>query len=144
MHWTIYIDREVNCAFGKYYGVFDIGRLEIAAEEMFNHPEYRAGMNSLRDARELTMPTSKLSFGYYADKAREVMNEFDSKLGECKWAIVAGDGQNYARAHQYLVAGRLGKSQVERKAFRDMEKAMDWLGLPEGYEIKYPTQDETT
>ena len=31
-----------------------------------------------------------------------------------------------------------GVYTVERRAFRDLGKALDWLGVPAGYEPKYP------
>ena len=43
-------------------------------------------------------------------------------------AILAADVTGYAKIHQYIVSGRLYKSRVQRKAFRDIEKAKEWLG----------------
>ena len=143
MHWTIHIDPNVNCAFVKYYGAFDISQLKNSAEEMFSHPDYRVGMNALRDASNQTIP-SDVSFKSLSNEARGTMNEFDHKLAKCKWAIVVGNVQSYAKVHQALVAGRIGDNPVHRKAFRDIEKAKEWLGIPEGYEIKYLATGETT
>ena len=137
MHWTIYIDPEVNCAFGKYFGDLDFSRLKDAATDMYNHPDYRQGMNSLRDAREVTVPTD-ISFGSLFHGSRGLVNEFDDKLGACKWAIVVDDPENYAKLNQYLESGRLDHTPVDRKAFQDIDKAKAWLGLAEGYEIKFP------
>jgi len=143
MHWTIHIDPEVNCAFGKYYGALDLGQLKNAAEEMYYHPDYRENMNSLRDARNVTVP-SDVSFGMLFHGSNNLVNEFDDKLGKCMWAIVVGDAQRYDKINQYIESGRLHDTLVERMAFRDMEKALRWLGIPEGYEIDFPEPDKTT
>ena len=140
MPWTIHIDPDVNCAFAMYYGAFDILAIRSSSEEIYNHPDYRVGMNSLRDVRDQVIP-SDVSFKSLSKEAKNIMDEFDSKLDNCKMAILAGDAQSYAKIHQYIVAGRLGKTPIERKGFRDMEKAKEWLGIPEDYEIKYPSDD---
>ena len=137
MPWTIYIDPDVNCAFAKYYGAFDIGEIRSSSEEIYNHPDHRVGMNSLRDVRDQIIP-SDVSFRSLSNEAKNIMNEFDSKLVNCRMAIVASEVQSYAKIHQYIVAGRLSKSPIERKGFRDMERAKEWLGLPDSYQIKYP------
>ena len=113
--------------------------MRISAAEIFNHPDYRIGMNSLRDLRDHIIP-SDMTFRHISNQAKNLMNEFDQKLDNCRWATVIGDRQSYAKIHQFIVAGRLSKSPVERKAFRDIAKAKDWLGLPEGYEIRNPSQ----
>ena len=141
MPWTIHIDRDVNCAFFKFYGAFDIRELRHSSEAMLNHPDYRVGMNTLRDAREQPIPTD-VSFKSLATEARGIMSKVDPRLVNIRMAIVAADVQSYAKLHQYIVAGRLGDSPVERKAFRDIGKAKEWLGVPRGYEIKYSATGE--
>ena len=136
MQWSIYIDPAVNCAFGKYSGALDLDQLKNAAAEMFNHPEYREGMHSLRDSRDVTVPLD-VTFGSLFHGSRSLVNEFDDKLGACKWAIVVDD-QYYGKINQYIESGKLNDTSVDRKAFQDIDKAKAWLGLPEGYEIKYP------
>ena len=143
MPWIIHIDPDVNCAFIKYDDPFEVGQLGRAAEEVFNHSDYRAGMNILRDARDRPFP-SDLLFKSLSNAVKSIDKKFAHKLSQCRWATVVGDVQSYAKVHQALVAGRIGGKPVERKVFRDIEKAMDWLGLPEGYEIKYPDQGEAS
>ena len=55
MQWNIYVDPVVNCAFGNFFDELDIVQFGKAAEEMFNHSGYCIGMNSLRDARSVTV-----------------------------------------------------------------------------------------
>ena len=138
MAWTIHIDPDVNCVFIKHYGDFELDQIMRATEEIINHPDHRVGMNSLRDFREQQFPAD-LSFKSLADQAKRAMDQYRDKLGKCRMAIIAGDVQSYAKVHQYIVAGKLGDYPIERKPFRDIEKALACLGLPEDYEIKYPT-----
>ena len=141
MTWTTHIDTDANCVFTKFFGAFDIGQMRYAADEMFNDPHYRSGMHNLRDIRDQVIP-SDISFKSLSDEAKKIMDAFDSRLAKCRLAVVAGDVQSYAKVHQFIVAGRLSDSPVERKPFRDIEKALRWLDIPEGYEINYPTPDE--
>ena len=143
MSWIFHIDPQVNCIFVKYYGAFELEQIKSAADEVSIHPNYRSGMNFLRDNREQRI-SEDVSFKSLSNAAHQVMDEFDQERGTCKTAIVAGDAQSYAKIHQYVLAGRLSKSPVERKAFRDIEMAKEWLGIPKGYEICYPTPGETT
>ena len=141
MPWNIHIDPDVNCVFVKYYGDFALEQIKAAADDVSNHPGYRIGMDFLRDSREQRI-SKDLSFKSLSNAAHRVMDKFDQERGKCKTAIVAGDAQSYAKVHQYVVAGRLDNSPVERKAFRDIEKAKEWLGLPEGYDITYPAASD--
>ena len=138
MAWKIHIDPDVYCSFIKFYGAFEFEQIIGAAGDMFSHPDYRAGMNILRDSREQHL-LADVSFKSLSVEAKKMMELFDDKLGPSKLAIVVGNAQSYAKIHQYIVAGRLSKSPIERKAFRDIEKAKKWLGLPVGYEIKEPS-----
>ncbi|MAF49170.1 MAG: hypothetical protein QF393_13610 [Rhodospirillales bacterium] len=137
MNWTLHIDPEVNCAFFKFFGTFRFGAMVEAMTEMLNHPDYRGGMNILRDISDQPFP-SDLTYKAITEENRRVTAEIDLKIGECRFAIVVGDARSYAVVHQYIVTGRLRKNPVERKPFRDMEAAKEWLGLPADYEIKYP------
>ena len=137
MPYTIHIDPDVNCAFVKFYGVFTPDQIMSESEDTFNHPGYSVGMNILRDYREQQM-SEDVTYKSIATEGKRVMHKFGRQLGRCKAALVAGDVQSYARFHQVIVAGRLADIPVERKAFRDIEKAMRWLDIPEGYEINYP------
>jgi len=142
MAWAINIDPEVNCVFFTFGGDFNINKLGDSVLNILNHPDYRRGMNILRDGRHKPIP-SDVTFKTISEEAKRSQFEYDKKLGPCRWATVVSDGQSYAKVHQFIVTGRLADNPVERKVFRDIEKAMEWLGLPEGYEIKNTTSEET-
>ncbi len=143
MAWITIIDPNVNCVFTRFYDAFEVNQIMGAAVDMFNHPEYQPGMNFMRDFREQKIPTD-ITYKAITSESVRMMDKFDDKHLPCKSALVAGDVQSYSKIHQYIVTGRLSKSPVERKAFRDIEKAKEWLGLPQGYVIKYPEPGETT
>ena len=137
MPWTTLIDPDVNCVFNKFYGAFEIGQIMGAAEEVFDHPGYRVGMNFLRDSREQQIP-AEVSYKSLAIEGKQLMDKYFHEHGACKSALVVGDVQSYAKIHQYIVSGWLSKNYMQRKAFRDIEKALRWLDIPESYQIEYP------
>ena len=129
--WTTHIDVDVNCVFNKSFGPFEIEQIKNAADEMFSHPDYRVGMNILRDLKDQIIPP-EITFKALSSAAKKMMADNDNKFGNCKMAIVAGDVQTYSKVHQYIKTGRFGDTPIERKAFRDIEKALRWLDIPEG------------
>ena len=114
----------------------------MAIQYMLDHPNHRSNMNMLHDFSDVKFP-SDISYDSLSDSFKRNMQQYGDEVVNCKSAVVVGDAQSYIKIHQYIVSGRLEKSSVERKAFRDIEKAKEWLGLPEGYEIKYPEPEET-
>ena len=141
MPWAIHIDPTVNCAFVRLDQDFELGGMGVVIEELVNRSDFQIGMNILRDSRGQTIPR-EITFKAISDQSRRVTAERDRKLGVCKMAVVLGDAQSYAKVHQFIVTGRLSRNPVERKPFRDIKKALAWLGIPEGYEIDYPSPGE--
>ena len=136
MSYTIHVDPDVNCVFIKFSGSFEIGDMGKSVNELLVHPNYRQGMNILRDAREQAFPED-ITYESISKEAKRYLAEFDQKMGVCKLAILVGDPKSYVKVHQFIVSGRLSSSLVERNVFRDAEKAKVWLGIPEKYEIKF-------
>ena len=101
---------------------------------MINHPDHREDMNILYDCRELII-SSDLSFSALSELYQRVLQIYSGKANTCRSAIVVGDAKTYAKAHQFVVAGGLEQALVKHEAFRDIVKAVTWLGLPEDYEI---------
>ena len=71
---------------------------------------------------------SKLSVG---------IGPIDDQLGDCRIALVVKNGRDYRKVHQFMVSLRFEKTQVERKAFRDIDQAFSWLGFPENFESQF-------
>jgi hypothetical protein len=141
MVWKISIEPDVNCVFIKHYGVVEIDDIIDTAEDIFNHPDHRASMSIFHDLSDHGFQPD-ITYKSLAEKSKDMMRAFRSRIGQCKAAYVVGDGQNYAKVHQFTVAGRLGDYPIERKPFRDVENALRWLDLPEGYQINYPQAAE--
>ena len=94
-------------------------------------------MNFINDFSEQRLPPD-LPFKTVAEESKPIVRDYNVKFGRCKGALVAGDAQSYAKLHQFIEAARFTNNPVERKAFRDLDKAKEWIGLPAGYAIVYP------
>jgi len=94
-------------------------------------------MNVLRDIRKQTI-SEDWSYHSMSKEAQTQMERHDTILGKCKWAVLVPDANFYAKVHQFITTGRLGNHLVERKPFRELDAALEWLGVPTDYEIKYP------
>jgi len=142
MPYIVHLDPKINCAFFKFTGEFEFGLAPRSINDILDHPDYQSGMNYLRDIRDQPLPTD-VNFQSISQHAKRVMMEFDNKLGNCKLAIVVGDAHSYQKMHQFIVTRRLGTNPVERKLFREIKPALEWLGVPVDYEIVYPETDDT-
>ena len=140
MPYTIYVDPQVNCVFVRLTGTFSYRALEKSTSDTLKHPDYRKGMNILRDIRADSM-TDDWSFRGINKDGKAQMSRFDRMLGKCKWAVVVADAKSYAKVHQFIATGRLENNLVKRKPFRELDKALDWLGVPAGYELPYPDSE---
>ena len=141
MAWKISIDPDVNCVFIKHFGVVEIDDVLNTAEDIFNHPEHRAGMSILRDLSEHGIQP-EIHYKSLAEQTKAMIRAFGPRIGLCKTAFVVGDGQNYAKVHQFTVAGGIGDYPIRQKPFRDIGNALRGLDLPEDYQINYPQAAE--
>jgi hypothetical protein len=137
MAWTMLIDVDVNCVFFKHRNDFDFSAIAESSVARLNHLDFRPGMDFLHDIQDADI-REDLSYATISEDSKSVIVNYNEQLGACKGALVAGDGQGYAKIHQFIVSGRLLKNPIERMAFRDIEKAKQWLGLADDYQIKQP------
>ena len=137
MSYLIHIDPAVNCAFCKFWGPHDFSEMDQSTSDLIAHPDYKPGMNILRDFREQILPED-LSFKSLSEESMKQQQRHDQLLGRCRWAVLCRDGNMYAKVHQFIVTGRLANHSVERKPFRKLEDALVWLGVPRDYEPVYP------
>ena len=98
--------------------------------------KYREGMNFLRDGRLINLPP-ELKFKQYKNFEVKGLAETHAKIGEVKLAWLAGNRNDFIIVHQILVSHRLDRGLFDRKAFRVMEKAKEWLGIDPSYEIAF-------
>ena len=134
--YDIYIDEDINCVSIRHYGDFVLGEFAQALIAAADNIKYQEGMNFLRDARLINMPP-ELNFKQYKNFKVRGLTETHTKIGGVKLAWLAGNRNDFIILHQILVSHRLDQSMFDRKAFRNMEKAKEWLGIEPSYEIAF-------
>jgi hypothetical protein len=139
MAFTYYIDPQVNCAFVRCFDEVKVGEGYASLKAITSDPQFVPNLNILRDTTETTVLET------YGDthelrKAREGTEKYTAKFKGTRFAWVVGSPADYAAAHRWSVTTRL-ESHVTRKPFREISQARQWLGIPEYYEIKYPSTD---
>ncbi len=144
MAYRLHIDRDVNCVFVQHFDTFHEDEFEEIVADFSASPAYVKGMDTLRDVSLTTLP-----FGYDLEHIRSIITSriepLDKALGpNRKSAWVLGNVQDYTVMHQFGVIYRLNLNVAERKPFRHLEKAMKWLGIPEGYVISYSNSNHMT
>ncbi len=125
MAYLIHIDPEVNCVFSKFWGPHDFGEMDQSTSDIIAHPDYKPGMNILRDFREQILPED-LSFKSLTEESQRQQQRHDQLLGRCRWAVLCRDANMYAKVHQFIVTGRLATfpSNVNRSG----NWKTPWLG----------------
>ncbi len=142
MAYLYYIDKNVNCVFVQHHGEVSYDEMSDQVIELLASPDYSKGMNLLRDlTRTALHPNYNLE--YFSNAAKERILAHDEALGEGrKAAWVLGNADDFKSIHQFSAIYRLNTKMIQRQPFRDVKSAMQWLGLPEDYEIKYPLLEE--
>ena len=136
MAHTYYIDAGLNCAFVKYFGDFEKFEGFEALGEITCDASHRGGMNMLHDVSRTTLPEN-FGDGPILRAGRERLEEYDQKIEICHIAWVTGSALDYAKAHRWAVSTRL-TSKIERRVYRDLAAAKEWLDIPDDYVITYP------
>lgn len=115
--------------------------MEEGAEQLkllLKHPDYRKDMNLLRDCSLVALP-KEYDLDWFNKTSKEVLGQADEDLGtRRKVAWVVSNAQDFKTIHQWSVVERLNIKVSERHPFRDVRRAMTWLGLPEDYKITFP------
>ncbi len=134
-----YIEASINCVFIQHFDEIVVGRVGPSMSEVFEDSHYCVGMNFLHDATQSTF-TENIDTNAIIERRRLNRNIIDPQIGTCRIAWVVGSRTDYGLMHRFAVYNRSNK--VERKPFRETEKARIWLDIPEGYEIKHPTPEK--
>lgn len=139
MAYTFYIDPQVNCVFIKHFNELEPGDGLSSISAVVADPNFVPNLNILRDLREVSLPDQ------YGDielmrRVRVQLEEFVQHFQISKFARVVGSSSDFAIAHRWSTTTRLNKD-YKRNPFRELSKALDWLGIPEDYEFKYPSND---
>jgi hypothetical protein len=106
--------------------------------EISNAPNYVRGMSMLRDLSSATLSQSITKEKIQAG-TRENATIVSNVLGDRRnIAWVVSNARDFKLIHQLCVFTRLNHNNVERQPFRKIGNALEWLGIPKDYEIKYP------
>ncbi len=136
MPYQTYADRAVNCVFIRHSGPIGHGEVAASMEAVLKDLEVCPGLNILRDTGAAALPQT---FG--APKSiKDGREQSQNLLGDFqggRYAWVVGDAQNFALIHRWAASLRL-TGNFEIRPFRELPKAMQWLALPEGFEINFP------
>jgi|TARA_B100000315_G_scaffold260173_1_gene319708 hypothetical protein len=139
MTWTYYVDPDLRIVFILEFHGFSFSELPALYQTIFADPLYRQGMDICFDLRQVNFTDKdKYDFKFLSTLSSTINSDVDQRLGECKLAVTVNTAEDYKLIHQWLVTLRMTSSPVERHLFQDYSTAREWLGVPEGYEIKYP------
>ena len=139
MTWTYYVDSKLNIVFILEFEGFSFAELPVLYQTIFADPQYRRGMDICFDLRQVNYSKNKeYDFKYLNSLSTTINSDVDQHLGECRLAVTVGSPEDYKLIHQWLVSLRMVSSPVERNLFQDYAAALEWLGVPDEYEISYP------
>ena len=78
MPFDVHIDPEVNCVFFRSTGPHSIEDVSPAFDGVIVHPDYRRGMNLLRDMRTQQIPRGA-TFKSMSNLAKQVHRDIDQQ-----------------------------------------------------------------
>jgi hypothetical protein len=136
MAHTHYINDELKCAFVRYYDRFEKYEGFDALGDIVDNPLYQIGMDIIHNLSATSFPDN-FGDGPIRKAGRERLAEYDRKTGICRIAWVVGSASDYAMGHRWVVSTRL-TSEIERRVFRSIDEAKEWLRIPEDYAITHP------
>tara|TARA_B100000315_G_scaffold253206_1_gene291526 strand:+ start:3026 stop:3457 length:432 start_codon:yes stop_codon:yes gene_type:complete len=138
MAYRIHIDDRANCVFVQHYDTMSIYEAFEQVEQLVSNPNYVKGMNLLRDVTQTTLP-SEYNLDWFRSHFNSRIQPVTQALGfNRNVAWVLGNSHDFKTIHQLCAITRLKNHIVDRRPFRDCNRAMKWLNLPEDYEITYP------
>ena len=138
MTYQHYINKEFDCVFMQHTGEIGLDDILEQTIEMTSLPDFKSGMNILRDISQTKLPS-----GYDVERMTKDFktpeNPIDNTLGTNRMvAWVVGNPHDFKIIHQFCALHRLNKFVTNRQPFRDIGRAKKWLDIPEDYEIVFP------
>lgn len=134
MSFQIHVDPDVNCTFVRYTA-FVQGEGLSAIDQAIQNPKFRHGMNILRDTQQVALP-DYLDYAWFKHDFDDIYSREHLLMQGSSFAWLVGSASDYAKAHSWALVTR-GLSGQNRKAFRQLDEAMNWLGIPAVYTISY-------
>ena len=136
-----YIDAGVNCVFIEHVGEFVRGEGPANLAEILRDPAFRPGMNFFRDSTTTSLP-AEFGYEYFARTKEQSMGAIEKQIGGVKMAWLVDGAHDFTIIHQLSVSTRLTPAGMQRRPFRSIESAFNWLDLSADYQIRYPAAAE--
>jgi len=83
------------------------------------------------------LPT-EFGYEYFARTNEQSVGVIEKQIGAIKMAWLVDGAHDFTIIHQLSVSTRLTPTGLQRRPFRSIESAFDWLQLPADYQIRYP------
>jgi len=119
------IDKQLGVVLRRVTGKVTTEELIANFIETLQHPDYRPGMRSLSDLREVHPST----FSADARKIGDFVVSRSKQTGSARAAIVVSQDASYGMVRVLQVFAQ--NSPMDIQVFRDMNEARTWLGLDE-------------
>jgi hypothetical protein len=94
--------------------------------KILNSPIYRPGTALLFNLLSARLPKD-WSFKFFSNTDNGLQEKVFEDYEKFKMAFVVCDGVDFAKVHQMILSYRLSAVYVERRGFRDMESAVNWI-----------------
>jgi len=141
MAYKLYVDTAAKCAFIRHYDNFDAGEGTSSIRDLWDNPLYKKGMNILRDTREVHLP-EELTFEFFKKVAERIKHRDSILSAGSKFAWVVGNAKDFGYVHRWSISSRFGQ-HIEKKPFREFDKALEWLCLPKDIKINFPDDPDS-
>jgi hypothetical protein len=136
-----YIVAGVNCVFIEHVGEFVSGEGPANLAEILRDPAFRPGMNFFRDSASTSLP-AEFGYAYFARTKERSIGAIEKQIGSVKMAWLVDGANDFTIIHQLSVSTRLTPAGLQRRPFRSIESAFNWLELPADFQIRYPRAAE--
>lgn len=132
-----YIDAGINCVFIEHVGEFVCGEGPANLAKILRDPAFRPGMKFFRDSTRTSLP-AEFGYEYFARTKEQSMGAIEKQIGAVKMAWLVDGAHDFTIIHQLSVCNRLTPTGLQRRPFRGIESAFNWLELPADYQIRHP------
>ena len=122
--------------FVRHFGAYELDEEQHHLRDLMAREDFRPGCNILRVMEGIAMP-EEYSFEYFTSRSKPKLNKLAEKMKSIRIAWVVNNGRDYSLVHQWGVSQRLSVPEVERRTFRELPPALEWLGIPADYSISF-------
>ncbi len=108
--------------------------IQISFEQIFNDPDFSQGLNYIRDCRYAKLPEN-WNYNRMSTVSTNRMEENMKVMGRCQVAWVINSELDFALTNQIRLVLE-DRDNVDRQSFRDIDEALNWLGVPANIDPK--------